>query len=62
MGPVEQECGRGCSKGEKVEVEGNETEGGEEGKGITASRELEGDGTWGGTAGEVWGTYGETKT
>ena len=56
VGLAEQECGKGCSKGGKVEVEGKETEGGEKEKGITASKELEGGGTWEGSAGEVWGT------
>ena len=59
MGPAEQECDKGCSKGEKVEVEGKETEEGGKGKGITASKGLEGDGTWGGNAGEVYGNLWE---
>ena len=59
VGPAERECGRGCSREEKVEVEGGETQGGEEGKGTTVSRALEGDGTWEGNAGEVWETLGK---
>ena len=59
MGLAEQECDKGCSRGEKVEVEGKEIEEGGQEKGITVSKELEGGGTWEGSAGEVWGNLWE---
>ena len=59
VGLAEQECDKGCSRGEKVEVEGKEIEEGGKEKGITVSKELEGGGTWGGIAGEVWGNLWE---
>ena len=59
VGLAEQECDKGYSKRERVEVEGKEIEEWGKEKGITASKELERGGTWEGSAGEVWGNLWE---